>query len=259
MNKKCSICGQEFVTKRTAQITCSPACSYENEKRKNLERANNSYRNDPAVRERHKARKQTEEYKKKARTYMKKRRADGLADSSYKQTPEYKKKQAEYQKKQRELGKDYVSKHPRKTKAYARKYYKDNKKRHLEQSREYSRKHPEYAKKSKAMRRSRELGISVKMPSAEIVSKRMNHFGGCCYCDRIEDLTLEHLKPISKGGTHREGNLYGACKACNSSKQDQNWMSWYRKQRFYKPEREIEIRRLSLTVIKCNKQVGLAD
>lgn len=238
-------------------ITCSPNCSRENEKLKTRARENKRYKTSQECRDQHKARKQTEAYKKSQREYARKRRAENpdvvLRDKEYKQTPEYKKKQAEYQKKQREAGKDYASLHPRKKKKYDKEYYQQNKERHLERSREYSRKHPEYAKKSKAMRRSRELGMSVKMPSAEIVSKRMNHFGGCCYCDRIEDLTLEHLKPISKGGTHREGNLYGSCKSCNSSKQDQNWMIWYRKQRFYKPEREIEIRRMSLTIIKCKK------
>jgi 5-methylcytosine-specific restriction endonuclease McrA len=96
----------------------------------------------------------------------------------------------------------------------------------------------------------REKGLSGTTPSAEIVSKRLNYFNGCCYCDRIEDLTLEHLIPVSKGGTNQEHNLYGACKSCNSSKQSKNWINWYRKQTFYKQGREREILKLSFSLIK---------
>lgn len=44
----------------------------------------------------------------------------------------------------------------------------------------------------------------------------------CCYCgDTIEDrikLTLDHLKPHSKGGSNKETNLVTCCAKCNSSR-----------------------------------------
>lgn len=78
-----------------------------------------------------------------------------------------------------------------------------------------------------------------KLPSFEIVQKRMNLFNGCCFCGRFIPLTLEHLIPLSKGGINREFNLFGSCKKCNCSKNKQEWKSWFRKQEFYTPEREI--------------------
>lgn len=44
----------------------------------------------------------------------------------------------------------------------------------------------------------------------------------CCYCgDSVElgaQLTLDHIKPYSKGGNNHESNLVTCCHKCNSSR-----------------------------------------
>jgi 5-methylcytosine-specific restriction endonuclease McrA len=40
----------------------------------------------------------------------------------------------------------------------------------------------------------------------------------CFYCGSKDQITLDHIIPIIKGGTHSIGNLTAACKSCNSSK-----------------------------------------
>lgn len=43
----------------------------------------------------------------------------------------------------------------------------------------------------------------------------------CAYCCKHTDrLTMDHIIPISKGGTHTKENIVPACKSCNSSKGD---------------------------------------
>lgn len=46
----------------------------------------------------------------------------------------------------------------------------------------------------------------------------------CTYCGAtLEDgaqLTLDHIKPVNKGGTNGETNLVTACLCCNSKRQD---------------------------------------
>jgi 5-methylcytosine-specific restriction endonuclease McrA len=43
----------------------------------------------------------------------------------------------------------------------------------------------------------------------------------CCYCNcLVERLTLEHIKPISKGGNHTAKNIAFACVTCNKRKAD---------------------------------------
>ena len=48
----------------------------------------------------------------------------------------------------------------------------------------------------------------------------------CIYCGTIEDLSIEHVVPIHRGGTHGIGNLASACKTCNSSKNKRFITEW---------------------------------
>lgn len=42
----------------------------------------------------------------------------------------------------------------------------------------------------------------------------------CRRCGSKEELTLDHIIPISKGGTYHPKNLQILCKRCNSKKKD---------------------------------------
>ncbi len=45
--------------------------------------------------------------------------------------------------------------------------------------------------------------------------------GECHYCSMIfkrEELTLDHVVPLSRGGTSTKGNVVPACKECNTKK-----------------------------------------
>ena len=54
----------------------------------------------------------------------------------------------------------------------------------------------------------------------------------CVYCLRDLhradpfEVTLDHLQPRSKGGTHETTNLVTACRSCNSSRQAKDWQVW---------------------------------
>lgn len=48
------------------------------------------------------------------------------------------------------------------------------------------------------------------------VFRRDNHT--CQYCGSTKHLTLDHVIPRSKGGTHTWDNVVAACEKCNSSK-----------------------------------------
>ena len=43
----------------------------------------------------------------------------------------------------------------------------------------------------------------------------------CAYCGQQAD-TVDHIIPLSKGGTHHETNLTSACAKCNYGKKDQD-------------------------------------
>lgn len=40
----------------------------------------------------------------------------------------------------------------------------------------------------------------------------------CLFCSSKESLTIDHIKPVSKGGTDVVSNLQILCKSCNSKK-----------------------------------------
>lgn len=63
----------------------------------------------------------------------------------------------------------------------------------------------------------------------------------CAYCEATGDLHIEHVVPISKGGTHAMGNIIPACKACNFSKRNKEVEEWYRQQAFFTEKRWARI------------------
>jgi hypothetical protein len=67
----------------------------------------------------------------------------------------------------------------------------------------------------------------------------------CCFCGQppISDksLTIDHLKPRSKGGEDVSTNCLPACLEHNQAKGSQDWKPWFRDQSFYDPVREARI------------------
>lgn len=48
----------------------------------------------------------------------------------------------------------------------------------------------------------------------------------CTYCGSDSSITVDHVVPLSKGGTNEIDNLTPACKPCNSSKRDRLLGEW---------------------------------
>ena len=48
----------------------------------------------------------------------------------------------------------------------------------------------------------------------------------CCNCGSNENQSVDHVIPLSRGGTHSIGNLMTLCRSCNSSKHARTLMEW---------------------------------
>jgi 5-methylcytosine-specific restriction endonuclease McrA len=94
---------------------------------------------------------------------------------------------------------------------------------HPEQYREYRRagkkRNPEANRSYVRARKTRLRGQVVVHFTPEQLRQRLSMFAGCWMCGGRAE-TIDHVKPIAKGGAHMLANLRPACLACNSRKQD---------------------------------------
>jgi 5-methylcytosine-specific restriction endonuclease McrA len=59
--------------------------------------------------------------------------------------------------------------------------------------------------------------------------KQRLDMGICHYCGRKfkpEELTMDHVVPLARGGTSTKGNVVPACKECNSKKKYMLPLEW---------------------------------
>jgi len=59
----------------------------------------------------------------------------------------------------------------------------------------------------------------------ELLAGWMRKGRSCYYCIHPV-MTVDHVIPLTRGGTHWEGNLVPACRSCNSSKWERTYMEW---------------------------------
>lgn len=100
--------------------------------------------------------------------------------------------------------------------------------------------HRQKSKRKKAMmRNSAAVQISGKQ-----IKRRFSQFGDvCAYCGCTDDLQIEHVMPISKGGAHVIENIVPACRECNAAKRDHDVEQWFRAQPFFSEVRWRAIRK----------------
>jgi 5-methylcytosine-specific restriction endonuclease McrA len=80
---------------------------------------------------------------------------------------------------------------------------------------EYYKKHPEVKKRNEKAYAFRRRGYNagyIDWKAVESLEKI------CNMCKTIEDLTIDHIKPLSKGGTNEISNLQILCRRCNAIK-----------------------------------------
>jgi 5-methylcytosine-specific restriction endonuclease McrA len=62
----------------------------------------------------------------------------------------------------------------------------------------------------------------------------------CFYCGSLNKITIDHVIPISRGGTHGIGNLVAACAFCNGSKNSKFLIEWKRDLTFLKKDGKVD-------------------
>lgn len=85
-------------------------------------------------------------------------------------------------------------------------------------NKEYKKQHPEKRTESERKRRARKFGCQGNISSGLWI-RILDFYGNkCLCCGSIENITQDHVVPLSKGGTHTFDNVQPLCGHCNSSK-----------------------------------------
>jgi 5-methylcytosine-specific restriction endonuclease McrA len=148
----------------------------------------------------------------------------------------------------------WVAKNPDRAKARSKAHYEANKQLYIDRATNWSKNNPDKMQQIRAKTRLKhkdkhaylikQWGINNKELKRSYLQKRRAlqkqngvfavtkkeliklYNNPCFYCGSREKITIDHIIPIIKGGTHGVGNLTSACKACNSSKNDDFLTVW---------------------------------
>jgi len=103
---------------------------------------------------------------------------------------------------------------------YQRVYNKANREKVVGWQKVYQKANPEVRKAADHRRRARKRNAEGDHNSAQIRARFAVHGDSCIYCASTQDLHIDHIKPLSKGGSNWPANLAPACATCNRSKND---------------------------------------
>lgn len=108
---------------------------------------------------------------------------------------------------------------------YHKQWRKDKRAIELTYERMWRLKHPEDNRLRRHRRQARLLN-SKGIATSQQIKARIDYYGQrCAYCGGTFQ-HLDHVIPISKGGTNWPANLRPCCLTCNSRKGDQDWRLW---------------------------------
>jgi len=82
---------------------------------------------------------------------------------------------------------------------------------------------PKMAEKQHKRRTKMRLNGVYKVSEKELIKL---YSSPCIACGTTERVTIDHIIPIARGGTHSVGNLQSLCLKCNSSKNHRTMSEW---------------------------------
>lgn len=107
---------------------------------------------------------------------------------------------------------------------YSRDYYYKNKKAKNEQNKKWYKEHPEKSRDKYNKRRAAKMQNGKFYVTPKFLMKLYS--SNCLVCNSNSNIEMDHVIPLTRGGTHGEGNLQPLCRSCNASKGNKTMTEW---------------------------------
>ncbi len=143
-----------------------------------------------------------------------------------------------------ETQKTYLKNNQEHTRITKAKWYQVNRIHARVVSRNHSKTHPEMHRVRQRNRVARVKGAPGNGWSKKEEMQLIDDYcGRCAYCgNKLEEVTMDHVIPITRGGVHSIENIVPACLSCNSSKGNKPLLVWmYQKTKFTDWERLLNV------------------
>lgn len=135
-----------------------------------------------------------------------------------------------------------------------RAYHKKHKKRIAEYMKQYSKQYhkenPNIQRQFTQKRRAKLKQLPHNLKLEEWLDIKHVFNNSCAYCGMTEKehekhygekLHQEHFIPLTKGGGYEKGNIIPSCRSCNCSKNNTNFIEWYKNYKHHDSDREMKI------------------
>src|SRR5712672_3802532 len=122
----------------------------------------------------------------------------------------------------------YMARHGEAVRAKARKRVAANREKYAATSRRWRKENPEKHAMKHQRRRAAIRGASGNgITGVQWKDMKNSYLGLCAYCSESSDnLQLDHIDPLSRGGAHDLSNAAPACPRCNQSKSNTPLLVW---------------------------------
>jgi 5-methylcytosine-specific restriction endonuclease McrA len=127
----------------------------------------------------------------------------------------------------REKAREWAREHSEANRAKVLAWQKANVERMREKGREWNRAHPAEVKANTHKRRALMKGCPGIHTAADIKAQYSRQNGKCFYCEqKVDKYHVDHVIPLSAGGSNGPENIVIACPACNMKKSNKHPMDF---------------------------------